>query len=211
MNKRLAVLFGCAEEGFCQKDILDFYAFLNSEKGGFWDGNEIAVMPQKIDAQKLNRIFYELFSDRIDFLLCYFCGNGNDTLTRAGFTFGGAEFELKDIADTAPHQLTIFDSCGKFYSSERASDFFETLPLRENRNLAPANFFAEIPGNLFFTGCRQNCHPVLSETGSGVYTKSFLDYLNDSKSGKPDFFAADKNANFECEIARCAAEMICEY
>lgn len=210
MKKRLAVLFGCSEEGFFQKDILEFYAFLNSEQGGFWDGSEIAVVPQKIDAKRLDRILYELFSDHIDFLLCYFCGNRNDTLTRAGFTFGGAEFELKDIVDTAPHQLTIFDSCENFCSGERASDFFETLPMCENRNPAPANFFAEIPGNLFFTGCSQNSHPVLSETGSGVYTNGFLTYLNDSKGGKPDFFGADKNANFECEIARVSVEMTLE-
>lgn len=206
--KRLAVLFGCSEEGFYQKDILEFYAFLNSEQGGFWDGSEIAVVPKKIDAKQLNRIFYDLFSEHVDFLLCYFCGNGSDTLTRAGFTFGGAEFELKDIADTAPHQITIFDSCENFYSSERASAFFETLPIYENP--APADFLTEIRGNLFFTGCKQSCNPALSETGSGIYTNAFLAYLNDSKGGKPDFFAADKNANFECEIARISAEAMLE-
>lgn len=206
--KRLAVLFGCSEEGFYQKDILEFYAFLNSEQGGFWDGSEIAVVSQKIDTKQLNRIFYDLFSEHVDFLLCYFCGNGSDTLTRAGFTFGGAEFALKNIADTAPHQITIFDSCENFYSSERASAFFETLPIYENP--APADFLTEIRGNLFFTGCRQNCHPALSETGSGIYTNAFLAYLNDSKGGKPDFFAADKNANFECEIARISAEAMLE-
>ncbi|WP_296091717.1 hypothetical protein [uncultured Treponema sp.] len=74
------------------------------------------------------------------------------------------------------------------------------------RQVVVSRFLSEdvlekINGTAFFSGCKIGEKPLLLEDESGFYTASFIKSL---QKGDASFgvFAADRNANFECELAR---------
>ena len=71
----------------------------------------------------------------------------------------------------------------------RSADFYVKMCLKKTN------------GTAFFCGCKTGEKPLLLEDGSGFYTASFIKSL---KKEEELFyvFEADRNARFECELAR---------
>ncbi|WP_295796302.1 hypothetical protein [uncultured Treponema sp.] len=95
------------------------------------------------------------------------------------------------------------------YKDSAREDLFVRDSAGENnfaRQVVVSRFLSEdvlekINGTAFFSGCKIGEKPLLLEDESGFYTASFIKSL---QKGDASFgvFAADRNANFECELAR---------
>lgn len=211
---RCAVLVGVSEKsGYIQKSLADFYRFLLSQKGGSWTESEIMIIPEGIDLASLKFFLRRALDSKLKSLVFYFCGNKDDVRTENGFTFCGTEIKLRYIEENALHTAVFFDSCENLvsedYKDSAREELFVKDSINENntlRNIATDRFLSEnalekINGTAFFSGCKIGEKPLLLEDGSGFYTASFIKSL---QKGDVPFgvFAADRNAKFECELAR---------
>mgnify|MGYP004560237739 CR=1 FL=1 len=209
-----AVLVGVSEKsGYIQKSLADFYRFLLSLKGGSWTESEIMIIPEGIDLASLKFLLRRVSDGKLKSLVFYFCGNKDDVRTESGFTFCGTEIKLQYIEENSLHTAVFFDSCENLISEDYKDSAQEELFVQDSisknnalRNIAAGRFLSEsalekINGTVFFSGCKIGEKPLLLEDGNGFYTASFIKSL---QKGDAPFgvFAADRNANFECELAR---------
>ncbi|WP_288302738.1 hypothetical protein [uncultured Treponema sp.] len=211
---RCAVIVGVSEKsGYIQKSLADFYRFLLSLKGGSWTESEIMIIPEGIDLDSLKFLLRRVSDVKLRSLVFYFCGNKHAVRTENGFIFCGDEIKLQYIEENALHTAVFFDFCGSLVSEDYKDtvqeEFFVQDSDGENdalRNIVADRFLCEdvlekTNGTAFFCGCKTGEKPLLLEDGSGFYTASFIKSLKKEEE-LFDVFAADRNARFECELAR---------
>lgn len=171
------------------------------------------IVPEGIDLDSLKFLLRRVSDVKLRSLVFYFCGNKDDVRTENGFTFCGDEIKLQYIEENALHTAVFFDSCGSLVSEDYKDtvqeEFFVQDSDGENdalRNIAADRFLCEdvlekTNGTAFFCGRKTGEKPLLLEDGSGFYTASFIKSLKKEEE-LFDVFAADRNARFECELAR---------
>ncbi|WP_303921423.1 hypothetical protein, partial [Treponema berlinense] len=227
--KRYAILAGVSQRcGFQQKSLCDIYDFLKSSSGGAWSDREILILPEGVDEAMLKFILRRVAEDGMDFLFMYFCGNADDWGNADGFTVGGEKIERIHIEETCKSQMTVFDACEALVPvdddfeeeneeafgtvrNDRACDFCREDTSGENsvlekQQVAAARIlsdeaFLRVKGSLWLNGCGEGGKPLLGEDGCGLYTGAFLEGLCTSE-GRLDFFAADRNGRFLCDVLR---------
>lgn len=171
------------------------------------------IVPEGIDLDSLKFLLRRVSDVKLRSLVFYFCGNKHAVRTENGFIFCGDEIKLQYIEENALHTAVFFDSCGSLVSEDYKDivqeEFFVQDSDGENdalRNIAADRFLCEdvlekTNGTAFFCGCKTGEKPLLLEDGSGFYTASFIKSLKKEEE-LFDVFAADRNARFECELAR---------
>lgn len=165
------------------------------------------IIPEGIDLDSLKFLLRRVSDVKLRSLVFYFCGNKDDVRIENGFTFCGDEIKLQYIVENALHTAVFFDSCGSLVSE----DYKDTVQDSDGendalRNIAADRFLCEdvlekTNGTAFFCGRKTGEKPFLLEDGSGFYTASFIKSLKKEEE-LFDVFAADRNARFECELAR---------
>ncbi|MDO5774799.1 MAG: hypothetical protein Q4P16_10855 [Spirochaetales bacterium] len=212
---RCAVLAGVSEKsGYIQKSLAGFYRFLLSLKGGSWTEEEIMIIPEGIDLASLKFLLRRVSDGKLKSLVFYFCGSKDDVRTENGFTFCGGEIKLQYIEGTLTHTAVFFDSCESLVSEDCKNEplkdvFFERKPACGNdevRQVAAScslsvDSLRKKTGLSFFCGCKVGEKTLLLEDGSGFYTNVFIKSLQKAEK-LFDVFAADRDAKFECELAR---------
>lgn len=115
--KRFAIIIGCSGIGRqyrsgIEKDVDNFIEYLQSNKGGAWNGDEILSLknkPKTIILDSINNT-----KGNYDYVLVMFSGHGNYSTVmneRRLYTNDGEFFYESDILGMASKQLTIIDSC----------------------------------------------------------------------------------------------------
>lgn len=171
------------------------------------------IVPEGIDLDSLKFLLRRVSDVKLRSLVFYFCGNKDDVRTENGFTFCGDEIKLQYIEENALHTAVFFDSCGSLVSEDYKDTVQEEFFVQDSdvendalRNIAAGRFLCEdvlekTNGTAFFCGRKSGEKPFLLEDGSGFYTASFIKSLKKEEE-LFDVFAADRNARFECELAR---------
>jgi hypothetical protein len=115
--KRFAIIIGCSGLGKeyrpgIEKDVDNFVEYLQSNKGGAWNDEEIIPLKNETKATILNVI--NDARNNYDYVLVVFSGHGNYNPikeTRRLYTNNGEFIYESGVLGISSKQLTIIDSC----------------------------------------------------------------------------------------------------